>query len=153
MLYDEFGISSHQRQPFKRIFCFTWAQGDPLAPFLFLVVVEGLAGLFRKAEDNNCFRGFSVANNLTVSLLQFADDTILFCDGNYRNLWCIKAILRSFEMCSGLKINYSKSNVFGVNLEEQVLRSVSAFLPCSRGKIPFKFLGIPVGVNPKRYST
>lgn len=33
-------------------------QGDPLAPFLFSVAAEGLAGFIRKAEKDNCFRAF-----------------------------------------------------------------------------------------------
>jgi hypothetical protein len=33
-------------------------QGDPLAPFLFLLVVEGLGGLMKKVVDLNRFTGF-----------------------------------------------------------------------------------------------
>lgn len=35
-------------------------QGDPLAPFLFLLVVEGLSGLIRQTVEVGLFRGFSV---------------------------------------------------------------------------------------------
>lgn len=128
-------------------------QGDPLAPFLFVVVAEGLAGLIKQAEETGCLKGFPVSNDLSVSLLQFADDTIIFTDGSESNLWGIKAILRSFELASGLKINYAKSNVLGVNIEERVLRGASAFLACCVGSIPFKFLGIQVGANPRRCTT
>lgn len=79
-----------------------------MAPFLFIVAAEGLAGLVRKAKENGCMRGFKVNENITISLLQLADDTMLFCNGSEWNLWCIKAILRSFELASGLKINYLK---------------------------------------------
>lgn len=60
-------------------------QGDPLAPFLFIVAAEGLPGLVRKAESSNLFSGFAVNENLSISLLQFADDTVLLCDGDERN--------------------------------------------------------------------
>lgn len=46
-------------------------QREPLAPFLFIVAVKGLAGLI-KDEECQCFRGFS------ISLLQFADNTMIF---------------------------------------------------------------------------
>lgn len=93
-------------------------KGDPLAPFLFIVAAEGLAGLVRKAEESNCFRGFSVNDNLSISMLQFADDTMIFCDGSEANLWSLKVVLRSFKLASGLKVNFAKSNVMGINIED-----------------------------------
>ncbi|MCI89095.1 LINE-1 reverse transcriptase like, partial [Trifolium medium] len=33
-------------------------QGDPLSPFLFLIVVEGLTRLMCKAVDSNMFHGY-----------------------------------------------------------------------------------------------
>ncbi|MCI15293.1 RNA-directed DNA polymerase (Reverse transcriptase) [Trifolium medium] len=35
-------------------------QGDPLAPFLFLLVAEGLGGLMKRAVDLNRFSGFRI---------------------------------------------------------------------------------------------
>ncbi|PNX71591.1 cysteine-rich receptor-like protein kinase, partial [Trifolium pratense] len=51
-------------------------QGDPLSPFLFLIVV-GLASMVKKAVDVVRLRGFKVNANLHFQLLQFADDTII----------------------------------------------------------------------------
>ncbi|MCI43960.1 putative non-LTR retroelement reverse transcriptase, partial [Trifolium medium] len=52
-------------------------QGDPLAPFLFLLVAEGLGGLMKRAVELNRFRGFKVGSNgIMVSHLQYADDTL-----------------------------------------------------------------------------
>ena len=45
-------------------------QGDPLALFLFTIVVEGLVGLIRQAKDLNPFQGFEVGRNkVEVSFL------------------------------------------------------------------------------------
>jgi hypothetical protein len=57
-------------------------QGDPLSPFLFLIVAEGLTGLMCKAVDNKVFNGYKVGNNLLFHTLQFADDTIIMGEGN-----------------------------------------------------------------------
>ena len=52
-------------------------------------------------------------DGIEISILQYADDTIFFCEASMQNLKVLKAILRSFEMVSCLKINYAKSQ-FGV---------------------------------------
>jgi hypothetical protein len=82
-------------------------QGDPLAPFLFLLVAEGLGGLMKRAVGLNRFRGFRIGNNgSVVSHLQYADDTLCIGEPTLENLWALKAILRGFEMVSGLKVNF-----------------------------------------------
>ncbi|GAU50237.1 hypothetical protein TSUD_194720 [Trifolium subterraneum] len=52
-------------------------QGDPLSPFLFLIVAEGLTGLMSKAVDNNIFHGYKVSNNIQFHTLQFAVTLLL----------------------------------------------------------------------------
>ena len=54
-------------------------QGDPLAPFLFNIVAEALNGLMRSALGANLYKGFNIASSeVSISLLQYADDTIFF---------------------------------------------------------------------------
>jgi len=85
-------------------------QGDPLAPLLFNIVAEALTELMREAVDKNLFCGFLVGkNNVEVSILQYVDDTIFFGETSMKNVKATKAILRSFELVSGLKINFAKS--------------------------------------------
>jgi hypothetical protein len=76
-------------------------QGDPLSPFLFLIVAEGLTGLMSKAVDNSLFNGYKVSNSILFHTLLFADNTIIVGEGNLDNLWTIKTMLRSFEIVSG----------------------------------------------------
>lgn len=46
-------------------------QGDPLDPFLFNVVVEGLCGLMRKALDKKLDSSFNVGNKgVKINILQ-----------------------------------------------------------------------------------
>jgi hypothetical protein len=129
-------------------------QGDPLAPFLFLLVAEGLGGLMKRAVASNCFNGFRIGNSdMVVSHLQYADDTLFIGEATIDNLWTIKAILRGFEIISGLKVNFWKSNLMRVNVSNEFIRVASGFLNCRVGSIPFKYLGLPVGANPRRAST
>jgi len=63
-------------------------QGDLLAPFLFLVVAEGLSGLVREARRASFFKGVEVGSlRVQVDLLQFADDTLFFYEPSFHICW------------------------------------------------------------------
>lgn len=129
-------------------------QGDPLAPFLFLLVAEGLSGLIRQASEVGLFRGFQVRDSeLEVTHLQYADDTLLIGEPTIQNLWTMKAVLRCFELASGLKVNFYKISIVGVNVCPRFLAMAEKFLHCKIGILPFKYLGLPVGANPRRLAT
>ncbi|GAU25336.1 hypothetical protein TSUD_375990 [Trifolium subterraneum] len=98
-------------------------QGDPLSPFLFLILAEGLTGLMRKVVELGKFRGYCLNDSILFQILQFADHTIL------------------------------KSKFYGLNVDSRLLEAASCFLSCRSEVIPFKFLGIPVGANPRRRET
>ena len=69
-------------------------QGDPLAPFLFLIVVEGLAGVTRVAKEKKLIDSLEVGKDkVKVNMLQYADDTLFFCEANIKSVFSIKAIL------------------------------------------------------------
>jgi hypothetical protein len=129
-------------------------QGDPLAPFLFLIAVEGFSGVMRKAVEVNLFKGFSVGNDpVTLSHLQYADDTLCIGEATVDNLWTLKAILRGFEMASGLKVNFWKSGLIGLNVSATFMEMACSFLNCCLGTLPFKYLGLPIGANPNSEAT
>lgn len=88
-----------------------------------------------------------------VSILQYAYDTLLTGEATWGNLWALKSILRSLELVIGLQVNFHKSNLVGVCVNYGFLEASSNFLHCSIGQIPFKFLGLLVGANPRRLDT
>lgn len=122
-------------------------QGDPLAPFLFLIVAEGLSGMLRKAVGLNKFVPFKVGldESVEVALLQFADDTIFMGEASIQNIFAVKSILRCFELVSGLKVNFCKSKIAGICVENNWLASSASILLCQQMNIPFIYLGMPVG--------
>ncbi|GLT52165.1 hypothetical protein SLA2020_255190 [Shorea laevis] len=129
-------------------------QGDPLAPFLFLMVAEALNGLISKATEEGLFKGVTVGElELNITHLQFADDSIFFCEASAKNVWMIKCILRSFELLSGLKVNFHKSALYGFNVDNGELLAFADSLNCLAGMAPFKYLGVLVGANPRKLST
>ena len=125
-------------------------QGDPLAPFLFNIVVEGLNGLVKEAMDKNLFLGFSVdRNEVKVSILQYADDTLFLGKTSMEKVKATKVILRSFELALGLKINFSKSRFGVIGMSESWKASATSYLNCKLLDIPFQYLGILIGANPR----
>ncbi|PNX73974.1 ribonuclease H, partial [Trifolium pratense] len=129
-------------------------KGDSLAPHLFLLVAEGLGALMRKAVDIARFKPFCVGSvEFPVSILQYADDTLCIGEPTVENLWTLKAVLRGFELASGLKVNFWKSGIIRVNVLNDLLMIAANFLNCRIGNLPFKYLGLPVGANPKLMTT
>ncbi|XP_019435061.1 PREDICTED: uncharacterized protein LOC109341583 [Lupinus angustifolius] len=130
------------------------SQGDPMAPFLFLIVAEGLSGLVKSAINKDLFSGFKVGDDqIEVSSLQFADDTVILYKPLPINFWTIKAILNCFELVSGLKVNFQKSSMMGFSVSSSILEAAAAFIHCKVGSSPFNYLGILVGANPRRIAT
>jgi hypothetical protein len=43
---------------------------------------------------------------VVISHLQYADDMLCIGEASVNNLWTLKAILRGFELMSGLKVNF-----------------------------------------------
>lgn len=74
-------------------------------------------------------------------------------ENTWENLWNLKLILTGFKLVSGLRVNFAKSDIFGINLQDNFLQGASHFLSCCIVSLPFKFSGIPVGFNPRRVTT
>ncbi|GAU39768.1 hypothetical protein TSUD_220120 [Trifolium subterraneum] len=111
-------------------------QGDPLSPFLFLIAAEGLNAMVNASVHANLFSGFSVGEDVPFQIthLQFADDTLMVADKNWANIRAIKSILLLFEVMSGLKVNFHKSLLVGVNVADSCPVAASSATP--RGGLP-----------------
>lgn len=105
------------------------------------------------AKESSMWSGFEFSNDLSISILQCAEDTILIGRGGWDNLWGCKTTLRAFELMSVLKVNFAKSNLFGLNLSDEFLEAASQFLSYKICLFSFNFLRILVGANSRRYSS
>ncbi|KAL5580279.1 hypothetical protein UlMin_012721 [Ulmus minor] len=124
-------------------------QGDPLSPFLFILVADILGRMMDKAVRIGEVKGFEVGREeVVVSHLQFADDTLFLLEPDKSNIEKVNTILKFFSMCSGLKINMNKSSLAGISLTEEEVGVLASEVGCEKGYWPMKYLGLPLGGNP-----
>jgi len=72
-------------------------QGDPLAPFLFLIAAEGLVRVVRQANNLGFLEGVKVGSRETkICMLQFADDIMFVPRAITQNIITLKSILKCF---------------------------------------------------------
>ncbi|GJR92125.1 putative RNA-directed DNA polymerase, eukaryota, reverse transcriptase zinc-binding domain protein, partial [Tanacetum coccineum] len=86
--------------------------GDPLSPFLFIIIMEGLNIALKDAVALGLIHGTKV-----------------------------------FNLASGLKINISKSNVYGIGVSSEEIEDMARVTGCASGSLPFIYLGLPIGSN------
>ena len=84
------------------------------------------------------------------SFLQHANNAINVGEVSYQNHWSLKTIMRAFEMVSILRINFWKSNMYGVNMDQHFFQEAEVFLHWKVASLPFNFLGLLDRVNLRR---
>jgi len=126
-------------------------QGDPLSPFLFVLMGEVLNKMIQRAVDLCMIKGISVGTEgVQITHLQFADDTLIFCEAEVHYLVRIKNILLSFQSLSGLVVNYNKSGLLVMGMDEVWGQQAAKVLECSLVQLPMMYLGIPLGASMRK---
>ena len=129
-------------------------QGDPLSPYLFVIGMEVLSCLINRAVDGNYLSGIRVTNgkgeDLAISHLLYADDTLIFCEDDLEQLKFLSWILMWFEAMSGLKINLAKSEIIPIGPVNNLVE-LATELGCNIGSFPTSYLGLPLGANTRQW--
>jgi len=95
-----------------------------------------LAILINRAKDESQVMG--IVPHLVdggLSILQYADDTILFMDRDIEKATNIKMLLCAFEQLSGLKINFHKSEIFFLDKLKRWNNNTHNYLVVNLGSI------------------
>ncbi|RVW65604.1 putative ribonuclease H protein [Vitis vinifera] len=125
---------------------------DPLSPYLFVLGMEVLSAMLRRAVDGGFISGCNIQGRggmeINVSHLLFADDTIIFCEARQDHITYLSWILVWFEAAFGLRINLAKSEVIPVG-EVEDIEMLAVELGCKVGTLPSVYLGLPLGAKHK----
>ena len=125
-------------------------QGDPLSPYLFVLVMEAFSSLLRNAVAGGfvsaCKARSKGGEGVNVSHLLFSDDTLVFCGASKVQLLHLSWILMWFEAMSGLRINLDKSELIPVGCVDDV-EELAAAIGCKVGSLPTTYLGLPLGAQ------
>ncbi|GKB43953.1 RNA-directed DNA polymerase, eukaryota, reverse transcriptase zinc-binding domain protein [Tanacetum coccineum] len=71
-------------------------QGDPLSPFLFILVMESLHISFQRVVDVGMFTGIKLSSSLNISHLFYADDAIFLGQWNDSNIDTLVHVMECF---------------------------------------------------------
>ncbi|XP_077228309.1 uncharacterized protein LOC143861251 [Tasmannia lanceolata] len=89
------------------------------------MVVEVLSLMLTTAGESGLFHGLLAGPRADkVTHLQFADDTLVFLQFTPQAIPNVIRIFKWFEAISGLKINFAKSMMLGINVEQQKIQNL-----------------------------
>ena len=123
-------------------------QGDPLPPLLFVLAADLLQSLLNKARQQGWLKlPIPVQHTLGFPILQYADDTLIIMEGCPVQLFFLKSLLNYFATSTGLKVNYAKSMMVPINIQQDRLQLLATTFGCSIDDFPFTYLGIPLSLS------
>eukprot|EP00253_Pinus_taeda_P002560 PITA_02560 len=122
-------------------------QGDPLSPFLFVIMAEGLGRHIKQALLSQRLKGISLYHTPASSHQQFVDDTMLFGYPSVQEAYHLKSLLSDFSEASGTHVNSSKSQIFFFHTPPVVKSAITRILGFRTASLPSSYLGAPLAAS------
>ncbi|TYK18951.1 uncharacterized protein E5676_scaffold418G00380 [Cucumis melo var. makuwa] len=117
-------------------------QGDPLSPFLFVMVMEVLSRMLNKIPQS--FQFHHRCEKVKLTHLTFADDLMIFCAADELSIRFIRDCLQKFGELSGLFANPRKSSIFVAGVNNENASHLAACMGFVRGNLSVRYLGLPL---------
>lgn len=120
-------------------------QGDPLSPFLFLFVADGMSLLLEeKVAQGELSPVYVCRRAPCISHLLFADDTLLFFKANRLQARVIHGILGDYAAATGQLINPAKCSImFGDVSPTEIKDDIRNILQIGSNAFEDRYLGFP----------
>lgn len=119
-------------------------QDDPISPLLFVLMMEYFDRFMKKMQTNLDFNYHSKCEKIGTPNLTFADDILLFyrCDPIFVHM--MMTTVDIFSTSTGLVINPKKCNIYCGGMDRDDKMQLSQASGFDEGKLPMKYLGIPI---------
>jgi hypothetical protein len=118
-------------------------KGDPLSPMLFILVMDVLCPLAKKAVDEQLLQPLA-RRALQHKISLYADDVVIFLRPSASDIEITLDILQLFGSACGLTTNLQKSSVLAIRCNEEDKATLQEALPCQLSDFPCKYLGVPL---------
>ena len=79
-------------------------------------------------------------------ILHYADGALIFMQRDVTQLNHLKDLLSEFAESTGLKVNFDNSFMVPINVTEEKFDILAYTLGCSKGSLPFTYLGLPLSL-------
>lgn len=124
-------------------------QGDPLSPLFFVIAADLLQSAINDAYHKNLLSLPIPAQgpNDDYPVIQYAYDTIIVMPACPIQVTRMKQILMDYASSIGLSINFHKSTLIPINTPAALCQNIAQILGCKVGKMPFTYLGLPLGTT------
>ena len=123
-------------------------QGDPLSPLLYVLGGDLLQSYVNVALQEGRLRTpIPGRGSPDFPIVQYADDTIIVMQADAVQLQGLKEILDNYSKFTGLKINYHKSSLIPININQEEASTLSLQIGCNLASMHFPYLGLPMGTT------
>jgi hypothetical protein len=110
-------------------------QGDPLSPYLYLIITGLLRQLVTREGDGPRLL-HPLVDDLPCPVIQYANDTLILVRATRSQVVLLKAVLDTFSVATGLTINYHKSTFVPICVPTDDAVALAATLGCAVPSFP-----------------
>lgn len=117
-------------------------QGCALSPYLFVICMEVLSKMLNQQATDRKFGYHPYFQDLKLTHLSFADDMLVFSDGQKQSIDEILETFTKFAEVSGLHISMEKSTLYLAGMSDEAKQEMLSQYTFANGELPIRYLGL-----------
>lgn len=119
-------------------------QGDPMSPYLFVLVMEYLSRTLKSLKYIPDFNFNPRCAKMNLTHICFADDLIMCCKADITSIQLQLDKFNHFSKVTGLMANLDKSSIYVAGVNQEFKEMICSNYQFKLEALPFKYLGVPL---------